>query len=240
MDRDYYNEMAIDVKRQTRRYDASRRRRRARARQRRTLDVAERLFLERGYGTTTVAEIARQADVSPQSIYATFGGKRGLLKRLMDVRVAGDEDALPLLERDWYRQMLSEPDPARLLRRHAASVREILERVAPLIVVLRDAAGADPALAADYHVETRERRYVSQRAVSDELARRGMLRAGLDPDAAADILWTLSSPDCYQALVAERGWAPARFERWLGDTLIATLLPGGVAPVSDETGRRPG
>lgn len=217
--------MAGPVNREGRGYDASRRRRRAEARQHQALKVAEELFLDRGYAATTVAEVARRADVSPQTIYATFGGKRGLLRRLMDVRVAGDEEPVPLLDRDWYRHILTEPDPRRLLDRHATSVRQILDRVGPLIIVMRQAAATDPHLDADYRTDTRQRRYSTQRAVSDALAQRKALRPGLDADTAADILWTLSSPECYEALVLERGWAPTAFENWLADTLAATLLP---------------
>jgi AcrR family transcriptional regulator len=207
-----------------RRYDSTRRRRSAELTQRRVLAAAERLFLDRGYARTSIPDIGREADASAQSVYASFGSKRALLMRLVDISVAGDEAPVPLLDRGWYRRLLAEPDPARMLRRHAASVREILERVAPLLVVMRQAAGSDTDVAADYYANTRQQRYESQRVVADALAERHALRRHLDADTASDILWTLSSPETYEALVLERRWSPATYETWLADTLIATLL----------------
>lgn len=228
MDREVSTEIAEPVK-PRRRYDATRRRRSAERTQRRVLAVAERLFLDRGYAATSVADIGREADASAQSIYATFGNKRALLMRLVDIRVAGDEAPVPLLDRDWYRQLLAEPDSARMLRLHAAGVREILDRVAPLLVVMRQAAGTDTGIAADYFTNTRERRYESQRVVADELAERQALRRHLTADTASDIVWTLSSPETYEALVLERRWSPAAYQGWLADILIATLLHTGNA-----------
>ena len=31
---------------------------------------------------------------------------------------------------------------------------------------------------------------------------------------AADVIWTLASERTYLALVRDRGWSPARYERW--------------------------
>ena len=45
----------------------------------RILAAAEELFLADGYGTTTIARVARQAGVAADTVYATFGSKRGIL-----------------------------------------------------------------------------------------------------------------------------------------------------------------
>lgn len=42
------------------------------------LDVAEQLFAERGYGATSLAQLARAAGVSRPIIYAHFGSKDGI------------------------------------------------------------------------------------------------------------------------------------------------------------------
>ena len=75
-------------------YDASRRQAEAVERQSRVIDAANDLFLTVGYGATSINEIARAADVSPQMIYASFGSKAGILAKLADVVVAGDDAAL--------------------------------------------------------------------------------------------------------------------------------------------------
>jgi len=205
-------------------YDAGRRRRQAQLTRQRILDVAQRLFVERGYAAVSITDIAREADVSAQSAYASFGNKRKLLLHLLRTRVTGDESPTGIHERPWFRDMLAEPDPRRLLRLHAHYTRRIAEQAGPMAIVLRQAAGSDPELAADYQ-QTRRRRYQEQSVITAELARRRTLRPELGASAAADILWTLSAPETYEALVLERGWPAESYERWLADTLITALLP---------------
>jgi hypothetical protein len=52
------------------------------------------------------------------------------------------------------------------------------------------------------------------------------LRSGITASMARDILWTLTSYDIHRRLVIERNWSSDRYEEWLGDTLVATLLVG--------------
>ena len=40
----------------------------------------------------------------------------------------------------------------------------------------------------------------------------------------ADVLWSMNSPEFYLLLVAQRGWSPAEFGRWLADAWIRLLL----------------
>ena len=53
------------------------------------LDAARDLFVEQGYTTTTVDEIAASAEVSPQTIYKSLGGKTGLLEAIIDEAADG-------------------------------------------------------------------------------------------------------------------------------------------------------
>src|SRR5438067_13777107 len=48
------------------------------------LDAAERHFLERGYETTKVDDIALDADVAVGSLYNHFGGKESLYRALVE------------------------------------------------------------------------------------------------------------------------------------------------------------
>ena len=80
-------------------YDSPRRREQALATRRAILDAARALFIERGYVATTIDAIAASATVSPETVYSTFGTKGSLLSALVDVSIAGDDDATPILDR---------------------------------------------------------------------------------------------------------------------------------------------
>jgi len=127
----------------------------------RVLDAARELFIERGYVATTIIAIADRADVSPETVYARFGSKRELLAQLVDLAIAGDVDAPPLLEQDWVREMRDEPDPHRRVRILARHGRAILERRAAVDEVVRSAAAADPEIGTLWELG-REQRFAGQ------------------------------------------------------------------------------
>jgi len=60
----------------------------------RLLKVAMRLFAERGYETTTIAEIAREARANAGSVYFFFPAKQQLLLAVLDRYHEGIEDML--------------------------------------------------------------------------------------------------------------------------------------------------
>jgi AcrR family transcriptional regulator len=203
--------------------DFPRRRERARATRFRVLDAARALFVERGYVATTIDAIAERADVSPETIYARFGNKRTILSDLVDVSIAGDDVAAPILERDWVQEMRDQLDPHRRLRMLAGRGRSILERRAAVDDVVSGAAAADPDIAALRQVG-KVQRHAGQRELLRIVVGAGGLREGLDLESAADILYAIGSPETYQLLVTDRGWSPSRFEAWYGETLDRLLL----------------
>ena len=204
-------------------YDSPRRREQAAATRAEILDAALALFVERGYVATTIVAVAERARVSPETIYAVFKSKRSLLSSALDVSIVGDADQVPLLERGWVQELREEPDARRRMRILARNGRGILERVSPIYEVLREASSADPEVAAIAR-RYEQQRFEGQRALLRIVAPRGTLRPGLGPAAAADILYAIGSPESYRLLVLDRGWTPARFERWYADTLMRLLL----------------
>src|SRR6478736_4527305 len=77
----------------TRSYDSPVRRARALETERRILDAATVAFAEDGYVRTSMAAIAKRAEVDPRTVYKVFGTKVDLLSRLVDVAMVGDQDA---------------------------------------------------------------------------------------------------------------------------------------------------
>ena len=204
-------------------YDSPRRREQARATRRAVLEAARELFVEAGYVATTIDAIAARAEVSSETVYATYGNKRSLLSELIDVSMAGDDAPVPILERGWVRAMRDEPDPLRRLQILATNGRLILERTAPVYEVLRGAAAADPQVASLWELN-KAQRFEGQRALLRILTERNPLREGLTARTAADVLFAIGSPETYRLLVLDRGWSPDRFERWYAETLARLLL----------------
>jgi AcrR family transcriptional regulator len=188
------------------------------------VEAARTLFVERGYAVTTVEAISERSDVPPATVYRLFSSKLGILTALIDASVAGTEDSVPLAEQPAARALLAATDPARQLAGFAAICREVNTRTAPLYRVLVGAAESDPDAAALLADRTRHRR-AGQELIARSLARSGALRPTVREADAADIIHALMSPEVYQLLVADSGWQPERYERWLTQILIDQLLP---------------
>ena len=205
-----------------RKYDSSRRRADAQARQCRIIEAATALFIEQGFGATSIDQIAAAADVSSPTVYATFGSKAGVLARAIDVATVGDYEDVPLIDRA---VRLIEESGTRELRQFAVAahfIRTLNERVAPLIRVLDQAASSDPALA-----ELRTRLFGAVRTDSAVLVAkfwRTALRPGFSEQEAADVLAIAQSPHVYSMFTADMGWSPDRYQHWLAHALPHLLL----------------
>jgi len=186
--------------------------------------AARAMFVDRGYGATTIDAIAARAGVSSETVYSLFRTKRGLLEAVVDASVAGDDQPVPVLERPWVDALRDEPDVERRVRLLARGGRTILERIAPIHRMLVGAAAVEPA-AAEVLDRYAEQRLKGQRALVRIVVGDAPLRPGVSMRAAVDTVFAIGSPETYRLLVDERGWTPARFERWYADSLIRLLLP---------------
>jgi AcrR family transcriptional regulator len=200
---------------------------RTRLARRAVVDSARALFVDRGYAQTTIEAISDLSDVPQATIYRLFSSKLGILRALLDVSIAGDDEEVAVQDRPGSRALIAEEDPRILLSGFAGVCRDINARAGIVYQILVSAAGSDPEAApllADY---TRKRSR-GQGQIADALARAGKLRPELKGRDAADIIHVLMSPEVYRLLVVDRGWKPGRYEQWLRTTLIEQLLPGPV------------
>jgi AcrR family transcriptional regulator len=194
------------------------------------VDAAGALFLERGYGATTIETISAHADVPVATVYRLFGSKLGILKALLDRSIAGDDESVPLADRPHVRSLAAEPDPRTQLAGFVGLTAQVNSRTAPIYRILVSAAAADPDAAALLDELTLQRQQ-GQRMIARSLARAGALLPGLRERDAADIVHALMSPEVYRLLVHDRRWQPERYERWLIATLVDQLLsPTGIGP----------
>lgn len=202
-------------------YDNSRRRADAEGRQRRIVDAATALFVEQGFGGTSIDQIAAAADVSPQTVYATYGSKAAVLSRAIDVAVVGDYEAASLADRMPVLADMSSKQHHLYFATAARFVRALHERVAPLMRVMLQAAATDPGLE-----ELRMRLTHEIRADCEVwVAQLGpALRRGLTKARAADVMVTIQSPYIYSMFTVDLGWSPDQYERWLAHALPHMLL----------------
>jgi AcrR family transcriptional regulator len=207
----------------TRLYDATRRREAAAETRNSVVAAAARLFADRGYTATTMAEIASAAGVALDTVYASVGPKPVLFRHLIETAISGGDHPVPAEARGYVQQIRAEPDAGRKLDLYAQAIREIQERLAPLFRVLRDAAPTDPQLDALWR-EIGNRRAVNMRLLAAELEATGGLRGDLSVDDAADIIWATNSSEFFLLLVHDRGWDVDRFEQWLARTWKDLLL----------------
>ncbi|MFJ9782272.1 helix-turn-helix domain-containing protein [Amycolatopsis sp. NPDC101161] len=130
--------------------------------------AARELFIRDGYGATTLKEIADRAGVAVQTIYFTFGNKRVLLA------IAGDLEPVATMDRPWFRDAVAAPAAEVHVRLHVRGTRGILERVAPIVEMLRAAASADPAIAGQWDADADPRFAVHLEAARSLVAKPGV------------------------------------------------------------------
>jgi AcrR family transcriptional regulator len=186
------------------------------------LEVARRLFLADGYAATTIAAIAAAAGVSVEAVYKAFGNKSGLLRAIAEAALAGP-GAVPTMQRS--DEMGShETDPYSLVRNWAEFAAEVTPRLAPVILLIRSAAGTSAEMAdllAQLDADRLHRMAHQARLLND----RGYLRPDVTEIEARDVMWAYTDPALYELLVLRQAWPLARFRDFLGDALTAALLP---------------
>ncbi len=125
--------MPGNVKRQPQKrpYDRTHRRAGSAATRGRILAAARSRILETGYRNATVAEIAREAGVNTDTVYALVGRKPVILRELIETAISGRDEAVEAEERDYVVAVRAEPDPRRKLALYASALRTIHARLAP-------------------------------------------------------------------------------------------------------------
>jgi AcrR family transcriptional regulator len=199
-----------------RRYDASGRRARARASQREILEAARELFVRHGYGRTTIADIARTAGVSAETVYGAFKNKATLLHRVWDITIGGDDQDVVFHERPEVKALRAEPDLRRRLVSHAAFSTATARRITPFLI-----AASEPT-AAQMLAEIGRQRYEGIGVMAREAAATGQLR--VSEQECRDVIWAMTDGMLWHRLVQERGWTDEQFAGWLARIWVSALV----------------
>ena len=199
---------------------------------RRIVEVTRQLLQSEGYDGMTIEAIAQRAEVSAQSVYAIFKSKTGILIALLDQSTFGPDYV------EVVGQALSASDPETRLRRAASVARQIRGAQSAAFDLMRGTGVVAPELAK--LEQQRERlRYEKEESMITFLREAGGLRSGLSHKTARDIFWMFTGGDVYRMLVRERGWSPQKYQDWLADTLVHSLLtPPKPCPVRTLAAKR--
>jgi len=202
-------------------YDSSRRRAQADETRAAIVRAARDLFIEQGYGHTTMTEVARRAGVSVETIHKSVGTKAVLLHKAWDITVGGDDEVIVFHERPEVLAIRNEPDLARRLMLHAQFSTRTAQRIAPFQLMVQSAAGVDAAAAAMLE-EMGRQRLVGMGVMAAEAAQTGQL--AVSEEECRDVIWSMTDGMLWHRLVNERGWSNERFADWLGRTWVDRLV----------------
>lgn len=186
--------------------------------------AATELFADRGYGATSLADVATAAGVSRPTVFAAFGSKPALLGQVLDQALAGDDAPVPVAERPWFRPVWDAASPGAVLDAYAAVCTLIGARTARIFETVRRAAD-EAGDVAELWTTLQVNRRAGARMVVERAASLGPLTDGLDVERATDVVWIYNDPAHYDALVLQCGWPEAMFTPWLSAQMRAALLP---------------
>lgn len=194
-----------------RRYRSPRRELQAEQTRAEIITVATRLFTANGWAATGMRDIAREAGVATETVYAHFASKTGLFLRAMDVAVVGDDAPEALAERREF-AALGRGSRADRIAAAAMLLTEVNQRTSGFAKVLREAAPTDQVIAQMLRA-ARER--IRLDIAAGAAAVMGRKPSRLERDG----LWALLSPEVYLLLVEESGWSIKQYRAWVAQML---------------------
>jgi AcrR family transcriptional regulator len=184
------------------------------------LMAARRLFVERGYASTTVNHIAEEAGVALQTVYSSVGPKPAIVLSLVDM--IDEEAGLGELAQ----LAMAETDPRRIIAWAVRIPYMVVERSGDAISVLMSAAAVEPD-AAKALMEGWTRHRAGHLQMARKLVASGAVRPGLTlDDVDAALALTTWSGQLIQARKG-LGWSGPTWERWCVKFLTDALLGGG-------------
>ena len=204
-------------------YRSLRREMQARRTRARIIAAAAQRFLAHGYAGTTMRAVALDAGVALPTVELAFRTKARLLKAVIDVAIAGDDDQVAMLDRQWAKRAESIAGPPDFVAAFARVLAGSAERAAGLAATALEAARADEDIAT-VAAQLMSQREVMASWLVDGIMHRSALREGTDRAAAVDMVWTLMDPVVFCRLTGDRHWTTAHFERWFTDSVTRLVL----------------
>lgn len=191
------------------------------------LDAATAQFLDHGFAGATMRAVASGAGVSLATVELLFGTKVALLKAAIDVAIAGDDEPVAVLDREWAGAARRAATASEVLALAADVLTAAQERSSGLVLAVFEGARADPALGGLAAQLTAQRR-ATARWLVDTLAR----SAPVEEDAV-ETLWVLMDPAVFDRLVRQLGWSPHRYRTWFARSAERLLMHPDPEPTQE-------
>lgn len=188
---------------------------------RRILESAASVFSASGYTGTSLAQIAREAGVSVETVKQN-GPKAALLLAAFGFAFSGTEDDAPLHERPSLEHIRTLPDDE-FVAGWLAFIVDANTRVARLWPRLLEAALVDTEAAG--RVDALQRNRAADIATTVAVMReRGMCRSIRSDSELTAALSFLISPESYDQLVLASGWSAQTYSAWLLEAIDRLIL----------------
>ena len=152
-----------------------------------------------------------------------FGTKPQLLRVVIDVAIAGDDEPVAVLSRSWTIDAQRTTTAAGFLAVVGPVLREAQARSSGVMLAAYEAASGDPAIQTLIREQERQRQGTASWIVDGVIAR-ATLRPGLDRAAAIDIVWLMMDPVVFSRLTRQRRWRPQKYESWFADSVVRLLV----------------
>lgn len=190
------------------------------------LDATRELISEGGFDALSMAAVAERAGVTRRSVYLHFTTRAELVGALF-ARLGETEEIAASLQRVW-----DSPDALSALGEWARHQARIHPKILPVMQAADRARHVDPDAAALWYVG-QQRWMAGARRLADWLAGEDRLAHPWTPATAADMIWSLMSPELLDRLMNERRWSPKRIGDHLGVLLVSTFASaqGGASDV---------
>lgn len=206
-----------------RRYHSPQRDDSARETRARIVTAAHALFLERGFASTSVAHIAAAAGVARPTVLTVFGTKAQLLRTVVDVAMAGNDEPVPVPRQRWFQPVWQATTAADCLDAYAHACLLICRRSAAVIELVRRASDEGEEIREQWS-QLQANRRTGAGSIAARVRELGGLAPGLTLPRATDRIWMMNDPAHYTALVGDCGWSERAFESWLSAELHHAVL----------------
>lgn len=181
--------------------------------------------------------IATEAGVSVPTVESLFGTKSRVLKAAIDIAIAGDDDAGPVLDRSWTGAALRTETVDEFLSSVASVIAGAQVRSAGLVLAVFEGSPADPELA-ELSAQMTAQRVVTAEWVVDALTRKTPLRAECNRQESVETLWVLMDPAVYDRLIRQRHWTADQYQTWFARSARRLLIADAPQPKPTKTRRK--